>query len=572
MLLKPHVKRIIWILWLLIVPAGSWLVYYFFPPLVSSISFELLGFLLLTCFVAGTPMIINNTPIFYIQWVSLTVFLIFGLFVEVIFMQIAIVVLLLRIRVPREQLHRYPLNWLMFFITSVGSGIVYYALGGTHGIDILSSPLNLLLAFSYACTYFLLNHFLLKFIAYLVQRQKRALFDKDFIWEALSSAITLPIGMILYILYQEVGAIAVIFVGIPFASLSIILNLYHSSNKVNQNLQKATEIGHELAERLHVEEVLDLFIQRLTEMFPVDYAHILDIVDDELQLLRSVEKNVKQSLEMPPQFINQGISGHVWSTGKAVLYNSKREWKDIVHGYMPVSAESIICVPIVRSNEVVGILLLASEQKRAYEKVQLMIVDILSSYFAVAIENAKHYERTKEDSERCALTKLYNYRYMERALEAEYLLLTNGKRKHLSVILLDIDHFKNINDRYGHQSGNEILFQLAQRLSGLIDIKTGIVVRFGGEEFVIILPDVDKKAALNIAEFVRQMIANRPFILSQHIEDTKTEITVHLTASIGVASAPEDADDSMSLIRHADRALYVGAKRNGRNKVAEYVK
>ncbi|MEK4147137.1 MULTISPECIES: sensor domain-containing diguanylate cyclase [Robertmurraya] len=517
-------------------------------------------------------MIINNTPIFYIQWVSLTVFLIFGLFVEVIFMQIAIVVLLLRIRAPREQLHRYPLNWLMFFMTSVGSGVVYYALGGTHGIDILSSPHNLLLAFAYACTYFLLNHFLLMFIAYIVQGKKRALFDKDFIWEALSTAITLPIGMILYILYQEVGAIAVIFVGIPFASLSIILNLYYSSDKVNQNLQKATEIGHELAERLHVEEVLDLFIQRLTEMFPVDYAYILDIVDDELKLLKSVEKNVKQSLKIPSQFKSQGISGHVWSTGKAVLYNSKREWKDIVHGYMPASAESIICVPIVRSNEVVGILLLASEQKRAYEKAQLMIVDILSSYFAVAIENAKHYERTKEDSERCALTKLYNYRYMERALEAEYLLLTKGKRDHLSVILLDIDHFKNVNDRYGHQSGNEILYQLAQRLSALIDMKTGIVARFGGEEFVIILPDVDKKAALNIAEFVRQTIANRPFILSQHIEDIKTEISVHLTASIGVASAPDDADDAMSIIRHADRALYVGAKRNGRNKVAEYVK
>jgi len=228
-------------------------------------------------------------------------------------------------------------------------------------------------------------------------------------------------------------------------------------------------------------------------------------------------------------------------------------------------------VPIVRNNEVVAVLLLASKQKRAYEKAQLMIVDLLSSYFAVAVENARHYEQTKEDSERCALTKLYNYRYMEKLLIEEYDLLKSGNRKQLSVILLDIDHFKSVNDVYGHQSGNEILCQLADRLVSLID-QTGTVARFGGEEFVIILPDIEKSSALSIAEFVRQTIANRPFILSQHIEDNNKEIAVQITASIGVATAPQDADDAMSLIRHADRALYVGAKRNGRNKVAEYVK
>ncbi len=572
-LIKPHVKRIIWFLWLLFVPAGMWLIYQNFPPLVPSINIDLLGFLLLTCFVASTPMIINNTPIFYIQWVSLTVFLTFGLFVEVLFMQIAIIVLLLRIRIPKEQMYRLPLNWLMFFLISVASGLIYYSVGGTHGIDLLSSPSNLLYVVAYAVTYFVLNHFVLTIVGYVLQGRKRALFDQDFVWEAVTTILTLPIGLILYILYDEVGIVSVIFVGIPFASLSVILNLYHSSDKVNHYLQNAAEIGHELAERLHVEEVLDLFIQKLTEMFPVDYAYILDVVNDkELQLLRSVENNESNAIRFPPQLKEQGISGHVWATGKAVLYHSKKEWRNIVQGYMPKAVESIICVPIVRSNEVVGILLLASEHKRAYEKAQLMIVDILSSYFAVAIENAKHHEQTKEESERCALTKLYNYRYMEKVLEEEYVLLTNRQREHLSVILLDIDHFKAVNDRYGHQSGNEILVQLAHRLTDLIDDDTGTVARFGGEEFVILLPNVDKKSALNVAEFVRQTIANRPFILSQHIEDTEKEIAVHITASIGVASAPEDADDSLSLIRHADRALYVGAKRNGRNKVAEYVK
>src|SRR5690606_18136081 len=139
-------------------------------------------------------------------------------------------------------------------------------------------------------------------------------------WEAVTTTLTIPIGLILYILYREVGLISIIFVGIPFASLSIILNLYHSSNKVNKYLQQAGEIGHELAERLQVVEVLDLFLQRLTEMFPADFAYILDVVEDkELHVIRSVEAESDEPVEIRPLKMNEGISGTVWATKKAVL-------------------------------------------------------------------------------------------------------------------------------------------------------------------------------------------------------------------------------------------------------------
>lgn len=571
-MIKPLHKKIIWLVWLLVVLPGIVATYYFFPPLVSTFNLDLLGFLLLIFFVASTPMIINNTPIFYIQWVSLAVFLTFGLFVEMIFMQIAIIVLLVRIRITKENAYRYPLNFIMFFTVSIVSGLVYYALGGEHGIELINNPGNLVLALTYALTAFVVNHLLLSILAYILHKRKRVIFDQDFIWEAATTILTLPIGLILYILYREVGLISLVFIGIPFASLSIILNLYHSSSKVNKSLQQAGEVGHELAGQLQEDEVMDLFVQRITEMFPSDFTYVLDVIDHkELHLIRRVETDMDETIQVRPLKKHEGISGSVWASGKAVLYHSRKEWDEIVEGYMPPSAESIICVPIVRNNEVTGVLLLASKRKRAYEKAQLMIIDLLSSYFAVAIENARHYEQTKSDSERCALTNIYNYRYMERLLDDEYKLLRKNEREQLSVILLDIDHFKSVNDTYGHQSGNEILVQLAGRLSSLVS-HTGTVARYGGEEFVIILPGVDKKSALNIAELVRQTIANRPFILAQHIDNSKKEVSVSITASIGVATGPEDADDAMALIRHADRALYIGAKRNGRNKVAKYVK
>ncbi|WP_258757349.1 GGDEF domain-containing protein [Cytobacillus firmus] len=137
-----------------------------------------------------------------------------------------------------------------------------------------------------------------------------------------------------------------------------------------------------------------------------------------------------------------------------------------------------------------------------------MIVDILCSHYAIAIENAKHYEETKAISERCALTKLFNYRYMEAKLNEEFSRLRNGERELLSLIILDIDHFKKVNDTYGHQSGNEILCQLADRLGNLIDT-AGIAARYGGEEFVVLMPDTSKEDTLAWSELIRQTIANR---------------------------------------------------------------
>lgn len=571
--LNSQIKRNIWICWFLVVPIGLWLTYQFFPPLLPEYNLELLAFIILISFVASMPMIVNNTPIFLIQWVSLAVFLAFGLLIEIILVQIAIVVLLTRLRIPREQFFRIPLNSMMFFIGSLLTGLIYYAVGGQHGQALIDNPKALGFAIFYGVLYYVLNQILLYVTLFIVYKRKPEFFGKDFVWETVTSIMTLPIGLILYILYSEVGLIALVFVGVPFASLSIILNLYYSSDKINTYLQKATEIGHELAERLQVNEVMDLFIQKLTAMLPVDYAYILDVVDQkELQLIRRVEKGQEEPLEhIIPLKKNEGISGLVWSTKKAALFSSKKEWKDIVEGYMPNSVESVLCVPIVRSNQVVGVLLLASTQKRAYEKSQLMIVDILCSYFAVAVENAKHYEVTKEHSERCALTKIYNYRYFEKLVNDEFIKLERNERDLLSLIILDIDHFKAVNDTHGHQSGNEILCELAVRLTSLIG-HLGTVARYGGEEFVILLPDVEKAEALKIAELARQTIANRPFTLIHHLGEANKKLYVKITVSIGVATAPMDADDPLALIRHADRALYVGAKRAGRNRVAEYVK
>ena len=569
MKVNPYIKNSILLLWILMVPAGTWFTYKTYPPQISGQWMDILAFLLLTCVVATMPIVINNRFIFLIQWVALAAFLRFGLFVEIIFAQIAVLVLLLKLRILRKgELFRLPLNLNMFFLVSLTSGLVYLGLGGEVGQNFTENSNYLWLAMLYAVVSYAMNQIIVSFNLYFIYKSKESYFGKDFIVETITTFITFPIGFVLYILYNQVGSLALLFVGIPFVSLSMIFRLYYSSEQINGYLQKAAEIGHQMAERLNVVDVVELLIQKVSEMLPVDYAYILELTNnDELQVIRKLEDGMPNSL--PPVEKYEGIIGMVWGEQKTFLYTAKKEWQKYSNGHLPDDAESILGVPILRSKKVIGVLLLASKRKRAFEKFQLMIIDILCSHFAVAIENAKHYEMTKMQSERCSLTKLYNYRYFENLLTEEFEKLTRFERRTLSLIILDIDHFKQVNDTYGHQSGNEILFELASRLSKLVGGR-GTVARYGGEEFVVLLPDTPKEEAYEMAEQIRQMISNWPFTIQQSFDFEKTQQKVMITASIGVATAPENAEDALALIRHADRALYVGAKRAGRNRVAEY--
>ncbi|CAH0346344.1 sensor domain-containing diguanylate cyclase [Bacillus sp. CECT 9360] len=566
---EKHKRMGVWLLWLLIVPGGILLTFHYDPPHINGHEWDIFAFLVLMCILALIPMIINNTQISAFQGVSLAVFLIYGLAVEMLVTQISFIFMLSMLRLRRSEIYRLPLNSLIFFLVCLVSGLIYYAIGGTHDYSTVVHPSNLWMIFVYLFSYFFLNTFLVTVARYFLMNQKLEPFTKDTIWDMISSLVVLPIGIIFYDLYQQLGYLAILFGGVPLIGIAFVMRLYNSSQGINRRLKKASEIGHQLTQRLQVEEVLHLFVEKISTILPSEQTYIFDVFnkEDKIRLLRYAEQGIEQEKEIQPFAINAGICGFVRITKQGIIYNSKKEWKHLDRGgFLPKTTQSVLAVPIVRNSLVEGILILASGKKRAYEQNQLMIMNILCSYLGVAIENARHVEETKKQSERCALTNLYNYRYFETAIEEEF----NKEYSNLSLILLDIDHFKSINDNYGHQAGNEILIELAGRLELLIANK-GVLARYGGEEFVILLPNVDKAAAYDFAEFIRESIAIQPFSVYSDLDELRSKVLIPVTASIGVASAPDDAEDAQTLIRHADRAMYTGAKKAGRNKVAEYV-
>ncbi|HET7616225.1 MAG TPA: sensor domain-containing diguanylate cyclase, partial [Bacillales bacterium] len=367
--------------------------------------------------------------------------------------------------------------------------------------------------------------------------------------------------------YTELGAAAILFVGIPFISLSVMLRLYHSSEKINNLLQKTNGIGRQLSERLEVKGTLAVFVDKLTEIFPVDVAYILDADPSDMrrmEILCVFEKNKGSLPEKTHLQKNEGISGRVLKTGAGLRFFSRKQWYHLSQGFLPKNMQSIISVPMRRNQEITGIITLASKRKHVYEKHHLMVLEILANFLAVAVENARNYEETKNRSERDALTNLYNYRFFMDLLDSMYEKASPPFP--FSILLIDLDHFKKINDTYGHDAGNQVLCQFAERLIHLID-ERGVVARYGGEEFVVILKNTNQEECLAIAEEVCGAIAEQPFFSKEGFREQK----ICVTASIGVATAPDHGEDALSLIRNADRAMYTGAKQQGRNRVASYI-
>lgn len=228
---------------------------------------------------------------------------------------------------------------------------------------------------------------------------------------------------------------------------------------------------------------------------------------------------------------------------------------------MPASAA---VVPLQRQGRLIGCLCLGSLiADRFAEGMATDFIEHLGSIIAICLENVINNERLKRIGLTDSLTGINNRRYLERRFEEE-VGRTRRNSTALSCMYIDIDHFKKINDKHGHQAGDEVLQEVAARIKAELRLSDALA-RFGGEEFVVLLIDAPLSDALVVAERIRSGIASRPVMLSDGISQS-------VTVSIGLTELqPDDRQHSMEkiaplLLARADGALYK-AKKSGRNKV-----
>jgi diguanylate cyclase (GGDEF)-like protein len=240
--------------------------------------------------------------------------------------------------------------------------------------------------------------------------------------------------------------------------------------------------------------------------------------------------------------LGEGVEGLAAHTGRPAFQNE------------PVP---VLSVPLQTAQAVIGLLTLIDPRRGLFEDEDGGTLQALASQGAIAIENARMHRLITKQASTDGLTGLANHREFQDQLRRE---VERAQRFNLplSLMLLDLDDFKLINDRFGHLTGDSVLRVLSQILRGAIR-EIDCAARYGGEEFAIILPGTTAEGAARLGERVRMAIAERPV---RHGEDR----VVSVTASFGIATMPNDGSTQVELVAAADAALYQ-AKRAGKNRI-----
>ena len=273
---------------------------------------------------------------------------------------------------------------------------------------------------------------------------------------------------------------------------------------------------------------------------------------------------VKVGRDMPPAEveatipIGEGLVGWVAQTGSSVRLPQDA---DQVPAEAQVGSDSsVIAVPLFtpKGGQVIGVLgLYDRTDDEPFDDGDLHTIRTFAVQASVAIENVRLHEATQQASITDSLTGLWNLRYLHQRTDEEVERAARFGHE-LALLILDIDHFKLVNDRLGHMAGDQVLIEVAQRVAAQIR-EVDTLARYGGEELVLVLPETDVEGGRRTAERIRAAIAAQPIVSAGE------EVTI--TASLGVAAFPAHGTSSGELLQEADRAMYA-AKAAGRDRVA----
>ncbi|HEY8500534.1 MAG TPA: sensor domain-containing diguanylate cyclase, partial [Clostridia bacterium] len=269
----------------------------------------------------------------------------------------------------------------------------------------------------------------------------------------------------------------------------------------------------------------------------------------------------KRDLAILTDNINTPALKDAIAEGRTIINNAVDPEKyDFTRGR---NVRSFLCVPLKIKDKTHGFVLIEHSIPDAFDADNVRLLEIITQQVSIAIDNARLYEQLQEYANTDGLTQVYNRIYFQKRLKEE-LDRAEQKGYAVSVILYDIDDFKLFNDSYGHLFGDVVLKSIARTVKESVR-KDDLVARFGGEEFIILLPHTGTKRAYEKAEELRKLIS------SLTIEDNN--ITASVTVSMGISTFPTLANTDSSLISSADNALYE-AKRSGKNcvKIAPCVK
>ncbi|NQT75563.1 MAG: sensor domain-containing diguanylate cyclase [Candidatus Omnitrophica bacterium] len=329
--------------------------------------------------------------------------------------------------------------------------------------------------------------------------------------------------------------------------------------KKEQRYRSLKDVTSILSSTLSLDRVTELILDNALEVVGRTESLLLFLVDTKKQELNLAASRIKENSDKVKAKKGDLLDEWVFKQRQRLLVEDiKKDFRfseEKIGGY-PRPFRSVIACPLMEEKKVVGIVRLEHSSPHNYKLEDLRLLDILCDLGAASLQNARLYKQTLDLAITDGLTGLYLRRYFLDRLREELARSLRGDLA-CSFVMIDIDDFKNYNDKYGHTAGDIVLRTISKVLTRFA--QSGIVGRYGGEEFSILLPETPKKKARRIADDIRSAVREEAIELRR--------VETHVTVSIGVSSFPEDSKVQDDLIQKADERLYM-AKRQGKDRVA----
>jgi diguanylate cyclase (GGDEF)-like protein len=379
------------------------------------------------------------------------------------------------------------------------------------------------------------------------------------------AAAWLLVGLYLADRWNHVAVLALLVVAVEIMLVTLARTL-QALRRTNLSLASRVgelhtlhAIGREILSSLEPERVFAIIDRGCREIFDVDTT-IIAVTDHRTLQLRLVYRHVRNlEAETDEVEFTEALSEWVVQKRKSLRLNNRRPegseicWPTESHDR---GMRSAMAAPLLAEGRVTGVLSVRSRRRAAFDDHQLSVLNTIAQQAAVAIENARNYEAATVDS----LTGFFLRDYFFRRLGEEHERTSRYGGK-FSLLMLDLDGFKTINDRHGHMTGDRFLHSVSRTIRTELR-SADLACRYGGDEFCLLLPETGPRGARTIAERIRRAVAGSV------VEVDGLEL--RSTVSIGVAVFPEHDEGSMeTLLRNSDTALY-RAKRAGRDRVVPY--
>lgn len=322
------------------------------------------------------------------------------------------------------------------------------------------------------------------------------------------------------------------------------------------------DVAKTLTSSLNLDSILQAIMDKVAAYFKPDTWSLLMTDDEHRELYFAIAVgDASESLKSVRLKIGEGIAGWVAKHGEPLVVPdvaADERFAPRVDEMTQWQTKSILCVPLASKNRILGVIQLINVDMTSFGSDQFKLLQALADYAAIAIDNARAVEKIQELTITDDCTGLYNARHLYDTIDAEvYRSIRFGYE--FSVLFLDLDHFKLINDNHGHLVGSRLLYEVGTTIKSRLRL-IDYAFRYGGDEFVVLLPQTSKQSALVVARRLLDILRTTHFHLGDGLD-------LNIRASMGVASFPDDARNAHDLIRQADEMMY-SIKNTTRDAVA----